>query len=494
MHRYGFHQDELLYMTLGEHLNWGFSETPPFIAIAAIFTKTFIGDSVFAMRVLPSIAAALIIFFTGLIAIKLGGKTWAVILACSGITFSSAFLATGSLFIPQVFDELCWVLVAYAGICWIKNPRSKYLLLLGLVLGVGMMVKYTMALYGTGIFIGLLCVPATRKIFADRKFWIGLLIAFIICLPNLLWQVQHDFPEIIHYRELRETQLRYISSVDFLIQQLFVNGTGVILWAAGIFLLFRKPEFRNFRFLAIAYGFVILLLVALNGKSYYAFGAYPPLFAAGAVYFEQYSRMSRINRKLFFTGLLVPNLLLMAIVLPYLPIEKAAKVFEWSYVNLHIHFPLKWEDQKIHNMNQNYADMIGWDELAAKTSEGFEELSMEEQKNTIVYTDNYGEAGALDYYKKDFDLPPLVSLNSSFSVWAPPHIVADNMIYISSVRPPNAIGRDIRKLNEITNPYARIRGLDIYLIKGVQKSFKRAYRLAWVERRTGKSQVGIRLM
>lgn len=480
---YGFHQDELLYMALSNHLAWGFKETPPFIAFIGFVTKFLLGDSVFAMRLFPAVCAACIVFFTGKITIALGGRFFAVLLACCGIAFSSAFLASGALFIPQVFDELCWILAAYVLIRFQQTKQQNYLLLLGLILGIGMLVKYTIALYAVALFIGLLVNAQQRKIFLYGYFWLGIAIAFILCLPNLYWQYQHDFALFKHYQELKHTQLIYIQPQDFLLQQLLANGLGMFIWIAGLAVLLFKRTFNKARFLAIAFLIVMLILLILKSKPYYAFGAYPPLFAVGAIFWERFflSRQ-QLLKWAFFAVMLLPNLLLMCVVLPYLPIERTAKVFEWSYVHLNIHFPLKWEDQKIHNMNQNYADMIGWEELAQKTAKLYHSLPMAERAQTIIYAANYGEAGAIDYYQDDYGLPKLISLSSSYAIWAPKNINAKNIIYIGEDLPKKGKLFNMKKYNEITNRYARVKGMGIYLVKDTAPFFKTYYQQKWLSK------------
>lgn len=484
MSQYGFHQDELLYMAMGDHLAWGFKETPPFIALLSAFTKFILGDSVFSMRLIPAICAALIVFYTGKITIVLGGKWFAVLVSCLSIAFSSAFLASGALFIPQVFDELCWVLSAYFLLLWVHTKSPYYLLALGVVFGVGLMVKYTIALYAVGLIFGLALNKKNRQIFKSKYFWLAIGIAFLLFVPNLIWQIKNGLPAFQHYAELKQTQLIYISHKDFIVQQLFANGSAVIVWMAGILVLFFHKAFTQLRFLVTAFIAVNLVLLLLNGKPYYAFGAYPPLFAAGGLFYEQFFiRKKEWKKWAVFAFMLLPNLILMFVVLPYLPIERAAKVFKWTYTYLNIHFPLKWEDQKIHNMNQNYADMIGWEELAQKTARLYRSLPASEQVNTIILTDKYGEAGAIDYYQEIYGLPKLVSLNSSYAIWAPEHIKAKHIIYIGNdLLHQKNIGI-LKKYSEITNPYARIKGMGIYLLSDIKPSFKIIYAAEWQKTR-----------
>ena len=482
---YGFHQDELLYMSLAEHLDWGYRETPPFIAFIGKVSNLLIGDSIASMRLIPSICAAAIVYFTGRITIKLGGSYFAVILASFGIAFSSAFLASGALFIPQVFDQLCWILTAYLVICYVQTAKNKYLLLLGTVIGIGLLVKYTIILYAIGLLIGVLFFAPKMKLLKNSYFWLSIVLALLIFSPHLFWQYQHGLAALEHYQELKATQLTYLSRGDFLLQQLAANGTGLVLWTVGIWAIVKRQYLRKYLFLVISFLFVMVVMLILNGKPYYAFGAFPPLFAAGAIFYERYLQTSKIWIKgALVAGLLLPNLMLSIIVMPYLPIQTTARVFGWMYKNLDMHYPLKWEDQKIHNMNQNYADMIGWEELAFKTSQFYRSLSPEERRNTVVFTDNYGVAGAIDYYQNKYPLPQIVSLRSSYSLWAPPNFRFKNMIYINEgMGIPFKDLMTITKQGRIKDPYARIHGMDIYLIKNINLNFSNWYSAKWKAQR-----------
>jgi hypothetical protein len=485
INNYGFHQDELLYMSLSEHLDWGYRETPPFIAFVGKFSNIFIGDSIAAMRLIPSLCAAATVYITGRIAMRLGGNFFAITLACLGIGFSSAFLASGALFIPQVFDQLCWSLAAYLTICFVQTRNNSLLRWLGVVIGIGLLIKYTIILYAIGLLIGLLIFSPQLRLHHNRYFWFAIAIALLIFSPNLIWQYQHGLSALAHYHELQATQLTYLSRGDFMLQQIAANGTGIVLWTTGIWAFFRFKMLKSHRFVVVAFLFVMLVMLVLNGKPYYAFGTFPALFAAGGIFFERYFRIDKRWKKIALTlGLLLPNLLLSVIVLPYLPIQTTAKVFGWMYQNLDMHYPLKWEDQKIHNMNQNYADMIGWEELAIKTSQFYQSLPAAERKNTVVFTDNYGVAGAIDYYQNRYLLPQVVSLRSSYSLWAPADFKFKNMIYINEgIAIPAANVKTIAKQSSVKNPYSRIRGMDIYLIKNVNGDFSKWYSAKWKAQR-----------
>lgn len=472
--QYGFHQDELLYIALSEHLSWGYSETPPFIAIVGKISGLLFGTNLVAFRIIPCCCAVAIVYFTGKITMRLGGGALAVVLACCGVGFSSAFLASGALFIPQVFDELTWVLLAYIMILWLQEKKDYQLILAGLIVGIGLYMKYTIILYVFGLLIGL---SWSSPILRTKAFWYGVLLVVAMLLPHMIWQIGNGFPALGHYQELKKTQLVYLSKGDFIIQQLALNGTGIVIWSMAPFLLLKYHELKLYRFLLYAFGFVMLLLFLLNGKAYYGLGAFPPLFAIGALFWEKImDRITQFKKAMFISVLVVPNLCLAVVVLPYLPISTAAKVFKWTYENLGIHYPLKWEDQKIHNMNQNYADMIGWDELAAKTSSIYKSIPAHEKSETVVFANRYGEAGALDHYQQDYALPKVISFSSSYSLWAPKDFHYKNIILVTDSLDTKAIrGCKILKREKINSTYARIRGMGIYLIEDVDSKFKAWY-------------------
>ncbi|MGY3053787.1 hypothetical protein ACVWYG_001988 [Pedobacter sp. UYEF25] len=464
---YGFHEDELLYILLGNHLAWGYIETGPLIAVVGDVSKAFFGDSLIAMRIFPAIFAAVIVLLTGIVTIRLGGKYLAVIIACTAVAFSPAFLASGALFIPQVFDELFWLLTAYLVVCWIQKPKDNYLYGLGVVIGLGILLKYTLILYVFGILLGILFTPKLRGLFKTKAFYLAILISIIVLLPHLVWQFEHRLPALTHYHELKKTQLNYLYRIDFLIQQLLVNGPAVFVWLAGLIYLFYSKKLKQYRFFGISFFTVMIVLAILKGKPYYGFGAYPPLFVTGALFLEKFLNVkNQIIKALLLFILIVPNLLLSVIVLPLLPIENAAKVFYWARCHLGITFTVRWEDQKIHSVNQNYADMIGWEELAQKTSALYKTLAPAEKKKTIIYTESYGIASAMSYYGKYYPLPKVVSLNGSLALWAPNNIDNNLVIYYLPplvLNPVSGINRSNKYV--INNQFSRLFGTQICISK-----------------------------
>jgi len=463
---FGFHRDEFLYMALGEHLDWGFQEVPPFIAGVSWLSTNLFGDSVFAARLISTLFGALIVFLTGLTVLALNGKRLAIAIACMAVLVSPAFLASGYLLQPVVFDQFFWVLAAYLIVRFIKTYQNDYLYALGFTAGFGMLNKYSMAFYILALFIALLLTPQ-RKILLNKA-WLGAAgIAFLIFLPNLLWQINRDFPVLKHMNELKETQLNFINPVDFVLQQLLVHATASIVWITGFFYLFISRPLRQFRFLALAYVLVIILLIALQGKSYYSFGAYPVLFAVGGIAVSRI--LSRLGNSLKYAAIsiiLLPCIVFLPIAIPILPFGATLKFFEFMSNEMKLTFPLKWEDQQLHATTQDYADMLGWEELSIEVSKTYQLIPENERPLTTIFANNYGQAGALDHYRKKYAFPATVCLSSSYALWAPEKINTQHLIYIDDEYPDDleAAFKKVVKISEIKNRYAREKGTSVYLL------------------------------
>src|SRR5271163_1655112 len=91
--RYGYFRDELYYLALSHHLDWGYVDLAPMSPLVACVGRVLFGDSLRAIRLLPALALGAEILTTGLITRELGGKRFAVLLACLGVLVAPAILA-----------------------------------------------------------------------------------------------------------------------------------------------------------------------------------------------------------------------------------------------------------------------------------------------------------------------------------------------------------------------------------------------------------------
>jgi hypothetical protein len=268
-----------------------------------------------------------------------------------------------------------------------------------------------------------------------------------------------------HMKNLREEQLNYIKPLDFIRQQLRVNGIALFVWLPGLIALLFSGRLSRFRFVAFAFVLVFIFLLEMNGKEYYLFGAYPMLFAAGGYCFETWIKPKyKILRVAAILVLAFTNVIFLPLALPLLTVDKTIAAFQA------LHVAPKWEDQKEHPLSQDYADMFGWDEMGYKVAWAYSGLTPDQQKHTQIYADNYGDAGAVYHYGKKYHMPEVASLNSSFTLWAPDTLSAHYIIYVDDEGGRNVIKRlapfveKYVKLGEVTAPYAREKGTAIFLL------------------------------
>lgn len=456
---YGLHRDEYLYLTQAEHLSWGYMEVPPMIAVIGKVARLLFGDTVFAARFFPALIGAASILLIGVMVRDMGGKKWAQLLAGSAFLFSPAYLGSNTLFQPVSFNQFCWLLAAFFTVKIIRYEQPKYWYLLGISAGVGFLTKYSIAFFFFALIIGFL-LSQHRKVFRTRYPWISLGIALIIALPNLLWQYQYQFPVVRHMQELSATQLKNVSAVNFLVPQFLFHFAGTLVWLGGLIFLIRSKHVREFRLLAWAYLALIAILLLLSGKDYYSIGAYSMLMAAGGLAWERWLGWKSV---FLIPVIVLLNLPIIPYALPLLPIEKMKDYVAYMNDTYGLEEPLRWEDGRIRELPQDYADMHGWEEIPEKVARFYHSLSPEEQSKLMIVAGHYGQAGVMNFNRKKYNLPETYSLNSSFIMWAPKEVRFDRIIQIDDVpQTTSSYFESIQLIDSIESPYARDPGLIYY--------------------------------
>lgn len=470
------HRDEFLYLAEGHHLAFGFMEVPPLLSIFAWLTHLF-GGGMFWIKFWPSLFGVLTFIFTAKIVQKSGGGMFAIFLAFLPFIFG-AYLRVFFLFQPNPPEIFFWTLIAYSVLRYIQTEKNKYLYILGISIGLGMISKYSVSIYALSILAGLLLTPQ-RKIFANRHLYYAGIIALLIFLPTMLWEYNHHFPIVVHMKQLNNRQLQYVSHTGFLADQLLMNLPCVFIWLAGLYFTAFSYKGKKYRAFAWAYIFVIILLLILHGKNYYSLGVYPVLLAFGAYHLEKFSETRlKIWRYVFVIIPFILGVLFIPILLPVAKPETLA-----NYYNI-MHTAktgvLKWEDLQNHPLPQDFADMLGWEEMTQKMAKAYNSLDSNEKAHTFLFCDNYGEAGAVNYYRYKYNLPEAHSDNGSFLYWMPRNIHIDNLILITDDREEmqHSFIKDFKSAvvtDSVTNIYARERGSLIIVFKGADDAFNKMF-------------------
>lgn len=410
------HRDEYLYLADADHLDWGYIEMPPLLAFLGYISK-LIGGSVYAVYLWGALFGAATMVLVGKTVLRLKGNLYAVFIACLAF-LCSGFLRLHALFQPNFLDVFFWSVSAYCIICLIQTSQTKYLYFLGISFGLGMLSKYTIAFFIIAFSVSVLLTPL-RKWLANKHFYFAMMLGLLLALPNFLWQYHHHFPVVHHMQLLRERLLYNVSPKDFLVDQILITLPCFYIWIMGLWYLFFNKAGKQYIAIGIIFISVILLLLYFKGKGYYAAGLYPVMLAIGALQLVK----SLQNYKIKIVHYLVPALILFLtyrifpVIMPYLsPSDLAVK---YTKIPVAKTGALKWEDGKNHPLPQDFADMLGWEEMAQKTAKVYHHLPDSIQQKTMVYGDNYGEAGALAFYRKKYQLPEIYSDEASFAFWLP---------------------------------------------------------------------------
>jgi Dolichyl-phosphate-mannose-protein mannosyltransferase len=412
---YGLHRDELLYLGMGRHLRlWGM-DFPPAIAIVAEASRTLLGDSLTAIRFFPGVFGSAVVVLAALIARELGGGRIAQGLAAFCVLTNPLFLRSANLLQPVVMDQLIWTAALYALVRLCRGYGPGGWLLLGLVLGLGVLTKFSVAFIGLAIVAGILFSPLRTALLTPWP-WVGLASALAVGAPSLVGQIRLGFPVLAQMADLRSSQLDRITPADFLLGQL-LWGPAVLLALVGLFGLLAGPALRPFRALGWTCVTALAILVLLQGKPYYAGPLYPTLFAAGAVLFERAA--DGLAGDMLQAGTVAVLFAFSLVTLPLgLPILPPPAMAEYSHT-LGVEAAVRTNTGETLPLPQDYADMLGWEEQVATVARVYHTLPDDQRQDAVVVAGNYGEAGALDFYGPRYGLPEVVSPAGSYWFFGP---------------------------------------------------------------------------
>jgi len=451
---YGFHRDELLHLSVSEHLSWGFMEFPPLIGAIGKLSYWLFDYSLLGVRLFPTLAGVAILILCCLIAKELGGESKAVLLAGICVLAFIPFYRNHTLFQPVAFDQLFWTLGFYYLIKFINSQNKKFLIFLGVTLGLGLMNKYTMLIWAFGLFIGLFFYKK-GDLFKNKWLYLSALISVLIFLPNIVWQIQNKFPLLKHLHALREKQLNAINPLEFGLEQLNFPFT-LIISLFGLVALLTDKYLKKYQAVGVASIVIFSTMWLLNAKAYYVFAIYPVLFASGAVKIE--SLLSKRPGWVYVVTIitLVPSIYFIPEATPILPIDQFV-----AYKGLE-------ETKGRIELTGDYADMFGWEAQVKLVDSVYQSLSQEEQNNCVLWAENYGEAGALKILGKKYNLPNPISRHGSFWLWGYGNKNADVWISLGNEESSVAhVFQDIQLVKLITHKYAigEENGIPLYVCR-----------------------------
>jgi 4-amino-4-deoxy-L-arabinose transferase-like glycosyltransferase len=395
---YGYHRDELYFLVAGDHLDWAFADQGPLTPLVAHVMDAIAPGSLTVLRVPSALMAAGTVLVTGALAFELGARRRAQVIATSCVAVASVVVVVGHLLSTATFDLLAWAALTWMVARVVRTGDERLWPLCGVVAGLALLNKPLIAFLLAALGVGLV-IAGPRRVLRSGWLWAGLGIAAVLWAPWLIWQAAHGWPQLqvssaIANGHSGSSEPRW-ALLPF--QFLLVSPVLAPVWIAGLVALLRRPRLRRFRLFAVAWIFLAVVFLATGGKPYYLAGMFPVLLAAGAIETDAWLERGRSRRRgaLLCGAVILSGLVSAVIALPVLPVHDAGPVIA---------------------MNGDVGETIGWPELA-RTMAG---VYGRAQGQPVIFTSNYGEAGALDRYGRALGLPAAYSGHNAFADWGPP--------------------------------------------------------------------------
>ena len=427
--RYGYFRDELYFLACSDHLAWGYVDFAPLVALLARVSRVALGDSLHAIRFLPALAEGGQILITGLMARELGGKRFAIFLSGLSVLLAPVILGNATRLSMNPFEPLFWMGAVYFLLCAINRDQPKLLLASGVLLGLGLENKHSTAFFLASLTIGLLLAPS-RRLLLTGWFWLAAAIAFLLFLPNLVWQYTHHFPTLEALSNVRKTHKNVeLPPLPFLRQQIMMLlPTSALVWIPGLAFLLLSTKAKKYRCLGITYLVFLAVMMILKGKDYYLAPIYPMLFAAGGVFWEaQIGRRPRLRwiKIALPAAVLALGVIAIPLDVPVLPVDKIVPYMEALGIQMS-----HTEAQERGPLPQHFGDEFGWEEMVAATAELYNSLPAEERSKTGILAGTYGDAGAIDFFGARYGLPKSISPHQNYYYWGPREYTGESLILL----------------------------------------------------------------
>jgi hypothetical protein len=412
---YGFFRDELYFVICGFRPAWGYVDQPPVVPLLAAGSQ-FFGHSLFLLRAVPAFFAAACVYTTCLLAVELGGGIFAELFAALVACMTPVLMEFGSKVTTDVVGLWLWPLVALYVLRIVKGADPRWWLAVGAVAGIALESKYSVIFFAAALIFALLVLPQ-RRVLATPWFFAGALLAAAIALPNFLWQAMHGYPMWTLLRDAGEYKNVQLSPIQYVVTQVLITHPLLApIWIAGLVTLLRRTTTR---FLGVAYIVLIAQMIALHAKHYYPGDVYPILIAAGAVTIETWTARAVLWRPVLAAYALAAAIVLVPLLMPVLP-ERTMSAYDRIAQNMlarEVNLARTDHSDIGGNLPPDWADMHGWRDLAAVVARIYRSLPPRQRAQAAILASNYGEAAAIDFFGREYGLPPALSGHNQYWMW-----------------------------------------------------------------------------
>jgi hypothetical protein len=405
----GFQGDELLHIETGNYPSLGYMEFPPVIGWLAFIQNQFHSQSVFVHHIFSHIASLLILILIALTTVKLGGKAKAVFIVLLCILTAPAFGRGYQLFQPVVFTHLFWLFSFYQLVRYVITLDKKYLLYLTIGVSFGFLTKYDILFFIAGL-TGLLLSKRTRTAILQKDIWKYILLFLVLIAPNILWQYNQGFPVFDMFSRLYETQLDKLTIVGVLESIVIsLNPLTLFFWVGGLIYMFRTKNNFSYRPIALTIVISIALLALNNSKAYYFYPAMITLIIFGSIWFEQ-KILSKRQWILYpaTTLLVLSGIVLIPFGLAILPLDT---FIEFSGIEK--------KDNRYQIEYKEYYSKSKWGKTMDGLQTVYDSLPLNEKKDCLIWGKHYSQAGGVNLFRENYNMPKAFSYHGSFYLWTP---------------------------------------------------------------------------
>jgi hypothetical protein len=435
--RYGFDRDELYFLDAARHLQASYVDQPVLGPLLAWVSLKLFGVSLSGLRVWPALAAWATVVVGGLTAREFGGGRRAQLLAAVGAATMPVLLGSDHLANTTPYAILAWAGLALIVVRIGRTGDCRWWLAGGVVAGLGVADDHSEALFAVAVVIGAL-LSGGRRLVWNRWFAAGAVIMLAFEVPDLWWQAQHGWATIAMTHALGQENGGLVNIGTWVIEQLGVVTLALAwVWVIGLWFLWRSGR-PLWRALAWAYGLLFVLFALTTGKQgYYLAAAYVYLLAAGAVAIDQWlqARPGRLRNLMLATA--VTTALVVPLVLPALPPAD-----------------IGW--------NSDLRETVGWPQFVRTVDAVWTALPPGQRVRAVIFTADYGEAGAINELGRGMGLPTAVSSQNSEWWWGPGNPHATTVVAIAPGPADNGTGygaylgqffTSVRVAATLSNPY-----------------------------------------
>ena len=414
---YGYHRDELYFLVAGRHLAWGYADQGPLTPAIARVMDSLAPGSLVALRVPSALMAGATVVVTGLLAYELGGSRRAQLIAAGCSAVGSFALFVGHVLSTSTFDLLAWACCTWLVARALRTGRHRLWPVAGVVVGIGLLNKPLIAFLGVGLAVSLLLV-GPRSVVRDARFWVGVGIAVAFWSPWLIWQTIHGWPQLDVSSSIARGGSGSSEPRWLIVPYLFLLVSPVLapVWLAGLVALVRRESMRPFRAFAVCWVVLVVIFTISGGKPYYLAGLFPVLLAAGAIEADAWvgRGSARGRASILGSAIVASGVVSVVLALPVLPASEAGPVI---------------------TANGDVGETIGWPQLVRGVASAYRRAP----GPAVIFTSNYGEAGAIDRFGPALGLPRAYSGHNAFGTWGPPS---------DGQAPVVVVGLDARDLQE----------------------------------------------